>query len=198
MIPFYLSVKVILNTLPSFSCNFVVVFCWEVVFGLVWGVFVFWGFFFGGGGFFFHFYTDAKVGAEVYSTTNNREESISLCRHVYSSSQNVWLGAGTNTDCPMYLSSATAQTNWYLIPSSASSTQTEKIQQWSIPSVKYWWWVSLALWETTKFMCIWHTQEISILSLVEIAYVLRKNLNFFSMTPWHSHQQQDTVLFPVA
>lgn len=47
-------------------------------------------------------------------------------------------------------------------------------------------------------MYIWHTQEISILSLVEIAYVLRQNLKFFSMTPWHSHQQQDTILFPVA
>lgn len=178
-----------------------------VCFGLdlVLGVFVFWGFFWvlfwgGLGGFFFHFYTDAKaltlVGAEVYSTTSNREKSIYLCRHVYSSSQNVWLGAGTNRvpKVPFHHRA----TNWCLILSPASSTQTERIQHRSIPSVKYWWWVSLALWETTTFMCIWHTQELSILSLVEIPYVLRKNLKFFSMTPCHSHPQQDTIWFPVA
>lgn len=58
------------------------------------------------------------------------------------------------------------------------------------------------LWETTRFMFIWHTQEILILSSTEIPYVLKQNLKLWLMTPQpqpcHSHQQHDTMLFPVA
>lgn len=91
MLEFYLSEKDILNPLPPFSCNFVVVICWGMLVFAHHGGLAFRLLFEGGG--VFHFYTDAKalilVGAEVYSTTNDREKSISLCRHVYSLSQNV-------------------------------------------------------------------------------------------------------------
>lgn len=105
-------------------------------------------------GLFWVFYTDVTaltlVGCEVYSSTNNREKSISFCRYVYSSSQNVWPGAGSNTERPMshapFHYSATTHPNRWLIPSPASSTQTEKITPRSTPCVKqYWWWAKSGL-----------------------------------------------------
>lgn len=127
----------------------------------------------------------------VYSTTNNGEKSLSLRRHAYPSSQNVWLGAGTIMECPMYPFTAVPQQRQtgvsfpalLLLPRLKKCNIGHTMCEILMMSKS-------GLMKTTRFMCLWQAQEISICSLAEILYVLRKK-HSDSVTPQpqlcHSH-----------